>query len=107
MFSLFVGFWSRSHLLCGYEVASMACGAEFDTAVPRATRPRRAAPELRGAPLRCGRPPLEGADLARRHVPILVRFGLVDVARADSAFACSPTRSPQGGLRSRIRSSRL
>ena len=69
MFSLFVGL-ARSHLLCGYEVASMACGAEFDTAVPRATRPRRAAPELRGAPLRCGSPPLEGVALARRQVPI-------------------------------------
>ena len=73
MFSLFVVLVPVPSPVCGYEVASMACGAEFDTAVPRATRPRRTAPELHGAPLRCGRPPLEGVDLARRQVPILAR----------------------------------
>ena len=60
----------------------MACGAEFDTAVPRATRPRRTAPELRGASPSCRTLP-EGIDLARRQVPILVRLGL-EWARADA-----------------------
>ena len=50
--------------------------------VPRATRSRRAAPELRAAPLRCGSPPREGvssADMADFGTVL----GLVGAARAD------------------------